>query len=117
MVDKNYPLATYGSPSFATQMGRVDTETHSRQEGRIETMSPENNETFSAGETGEATEDSSTTADVIIGEIPAAEDPSVMVWTARCTDARHDLLDHFETRSEAETAGAQHLASEHSRTT
>ena len=78
-------------------------------------MSPEHSETFSAGETGEAAEDSSAKAEIIIGEIPTEEDPSIMQWTARCTDARHDLLGHFETRSEAEAAGAAHLSSEHSR--
>lgn len=78
-------------------------------------MSPAHNETFSAGESGEAAEDSSEMPEIIVGEIPAAEDPSTLLWTARCSDARHDLLGHFETRPEAEAAGAEHIASEHPR--
>ena len=76
-------------------------------------MDTDQGETLSAGETGEATEASAATAEIIIGEIPAAEDPTTLLWTARCTEATHDLLGHFETRSEAEAAGARHLESEH----
>ncbi len=76
-------------------------------------MTPEQNETFSAGETGEAIEVSSAEAEIVIGEIPAADDPTTMLWTARCTEATHDLLGHFDTRSEAEDAGARHLESHH----
>ena len=76
-------------------------------------MTPEQGETFSAGETGEAAEASSARAEIIIGEIPAAEDPTTLLWTARCTEATHDLLGHFDTRSEAEDAGARHLESHH----
>ena len=76
-------------------------------------MTPEQNETFSAGEAGEAIEVSSAEAEIVIGEIPAADDPTTMLWTARCTEATHDLLGHFDTRSEAEDAGARHLESSH----
>ena len=76
-------------------------------------MTPEQNKTFSAGETGEAIEVSSAEAEIVIGEIPAADDPTTMLWTARCTEATHDLLGRFDTRSEAEDAGASHLESHH----
>lgn len=76
-------------------------------------MTPEQDETFSAGETGEAQGDSSLRPEVIIGEIPKAEDPTTMCWTARCTEAEHDLLGYFDTRSEAEDEGARHMASDH----
>ena len=76
-------------------------------------MTPEQDETFSAGETGEAAESAATGAEIIIGEIPAADDPTTMLWTARCTEATHDLLGRFDTRSEAEDAGARHLESRH----
>jgi hypothetical protein len=76
-------------------------------------MTAEQHETLSAGETGEATETSAVGAEIIIGEIPAAEDPTTLLWTARCTESTHDLLGHFETRSEAEAAGTRHLESHH----
>jgi hypothetical protein len=76
-------------------------------------MTPEQDETFSAGETGEAAEASSEDGEIIIGEIPAAGDPTTLFWTARCTDPTHDLLGHFDTRSEAEDAGERHLKSRH----
>ncbi len=76
-------------------------------------MTPEQDETLSASETGEATEASAAGVEIIIGEIPAADDPTTMLWTARCTEATHDLLGHFDTRSEAEDAGARHLESHH----
>lgn len=76
-------------------------------------MTPERDGTFSAGETGEATDASSIGAEIVIGEIPAAEDPTTMLWTARCTETAHDLLGHFDSRSEAERAGARHLESHH----
>jgi hypothetical protein len=76
-------------------------------------MTAEEDETFLAGETGDATEASSKNAEIIIGEIPAAEDPTTLLWTARCTDPTHDLLGHFATRSEAEDAGDRHLESQH----
>jgi hypothetical protein len=69
----------------------------------------------SAGESGEATEDTKSSAgEIIIGEIPDADDLSVMRWTARCTLDEHDLLGYFDSRSEAEAAGAEHVASAHS---
>lgn len=75
-------------------------------------MTPEHDETFSAGQTGGATE-ASAGVEIVIGEIPASEDPTTLIWTARCTDLTHDLLGHFNTRSEAEDAGARHLESHH----
>jgi hypothetical protein len=51
--------------------------------------------------------------EIIIGEIPDEKDLSVMRWTARCTASEHDLLGHYDTREEAEHAGADHLASLH----
>lgn len=69
----------------------------------------------SAGEAGEASEDSiSSAAEIIIGEIPDADDLSVMRWTARCSIEEHDLLGYFDSRSEAEAAGAEHFESAHS---
>ncbi len=76
-------------------------------------MTEEQDETLSAGETGEATGASAPRAEIIIGEIPAADDPTTMLWTARCTEEDHDLLGHFDTRPEAEDAGARHLESHH----
>jgi hypothetical protein len=76
-------------------------------------MTAEQEETLSAGETGEAADASSPRAEIIIGELPAAEDPSTMLWTARCTEGDHDLLGHFDTRPEAEEAGDRHLESHH----
>ncbi len=52
-------------------------------------------------------------AEVIIGEIPDAEDSTKLLWTARCDDADHDLLGTFETRDQAEAARTTHLQSEH----
>ena len=78
-------------------------------------MTPELGDTFSAGESGDAIEDASAAAEIIIGEIPTAEDPTVMEWTARCTDRDHDLLGHFPSRPEAEAAGASHIESDHHR--
>jgi hypothetical protein len=76
-------------------------------------MTPEQGKTRSAGETGEAKEASSPRAEIIIGEIPSVEDLTTMLWTARCTEATHDLLGHFDTRSQAEEAGAHHLQAHH----
>ena len=78
-------------------------------------MTPEQEDTFSAGETGEAEDAPTDRAEMIIGEIPAADDPTIMLWTARCTDPAHDLLGHFDSRSEAEEAGHRHLESHHHR--
>lgn len=79
-------------------------------------MTQGQDETSSAGETGEATDDSSAGPEIIIGEIPRAEEPTTMCWTARCTEAAHDLLGHFDSRSEAEKAGDRHLEADHQRT-
>jgi hypothetical protein len=72
----------------------------------------------SAGETGAATDAASSSGaiDVIIGEIPAADDPTVLLWTARCSEPDHDLLGTFETRAEAERAGDDHLRVAHAAT-
>ncbi len=76
-------------------------------------MTEEQEKTLSAGETGEAAAASAAGAEIIIGEIPAADDPTTMLWTARCTNADHDLLGHFDTRPEAEDAATRHLESHH----
>ena len=68
---------------------------------------------LSAGEEGEAIDAAPTAIDVIVGEIPAAEDPTSLWWTARCTDPHHDLLGSFQTRGEAEQMRADHLRSAH----
>jgi hypothetical protein len=68
-----------------------------------------------AGETGQAV-DAGVDAglpQVIVGEIPDADDPSQMLWTARCTLPRHGLLGTFAERAEAETAKEQHLLVAH----
>lgn len=77
-----------------------------------ETAETEN--TFSAGEAGAADEGPAPTGtEVVIGEIPAADDPTTMLWTARCDDAAHDLLGHFPSRDAAEKARVEHLEAEH----
>jgi hypothetical protein len=79
-------------------------------------MTSEPDETRSAGEAGEAGEAADACAigaEVIIGEIPAADDPTTLLWTARCTEPDHDLLGHFDTRPEAEGAVARHRESHH----
>lgn len=73
-----------------------------RQMGVSNVMEPRQDETVARAR-----------AEIIIGEIPAAEDPSTMLWTARCTESTHDLLGHFGTRSQAEDAGARHLPLSH----
>lgn len=84
------------------------------QIGGSKAMTPEQKDTFSAGETGRAEEDVPTNrTGIIIGEIPAADDPTVMLWTARCSDPVHDLLGHFDSRAEAKDAGTRHLESSH----
>jgi hypothetical protein len=82
-----------------------------REIGGWKAMTEEQDETL--GRTGEAAETSAVGAEIIIGEIPAAEDPTSMLWTARCTEPDHDLLGHFDTRPEAEDAGGRHLESCH----
>ncbi len=51
--------------------------------------------------------------DVVVGEIPDAEDLSHMLWTTRCD--QHGLLGTFEDRDSAEEVQEQHLV-EHGRT-
>ena len=51
---------------------------------------------------------------VIVGEIPDADDPSHLLWTARCSFPAHGLLGRFEERSGAEAAKQRHLVSAHS---
>ncbi len=77
-------------------------------------------ETRSAGEVGSAENGVSaghTGSEVVIGEIPAADEPTTILWTARCTDPGHDLLGHFRSQADAETAKAQHLELAHGGTT
>ena len=71
--------------------------------------------TFSAGEAGsaDAAPDRSARSEVVVGEIPAAEDPTTMLWTARCSDPEHDLLGHFGSEGEAQKARVDHLESAH----
>jgi hypothetical protein len=52
-------------------------------------------------------------SEVFIGEIPAPEDTTTMLWTVRCSEPSHDLLGHFETREEAESAKDDHLRAAH----
>jgi hypothetical protein len=52
-------------------------------------------------------------AEVFVGEIPAEEDPTNMLWTARCSDKAHGLLGHFTDKEEAERAKVEHLRHEH----
>jgi hypothetical protein len=71
-----------------------------------------------AGETGLAVDVGSAAQDaglaqVIVGELPDAGDPSHLQWTARCSVPRHGLLGTFEKRDEAERAKQQHLLSAH----
>ena len=51
--------------------------------------------------------------EVVVGEIPPAEQPTTMLWTARCSHPEHDLLGHFASREEAEAARTEHLKSAH----
>src|SRR5665213_1453473 len=74
-----------------------------------ETASP------AAGEKGTA-DDSAFDAglgEVIVGEIPDADDLTRMVWTARCTIPAHGLLGTFESPAKAENARRQHLLMMH----
>jgi hypothetical protein len=73
---------------------------------------------LSAGETGEAVDADvpardPDAAEVIIGEIPDAEDLSHMLWTARCTFEGHGLLGTFDSREMAEAAKQDHLVAQH----
>ena len=49
----------------------------------------------------------------IVGEIPNSQDPTPMVWAARCSDPVHGLLGYFATREDAEGAKEEHLRSDH----
>jgi hypothetical protein len=69
--------------------------------------------TVSAGEVGAAEGGAKARREVVIGEIPAADEPTTMLWTARCSEPTHDLLGHFETRDDAEKARAEHLKALH----
>jgi hypothetical protein len=71
--------------------------------------------TVSAGEVGTADggAKANSGSEVVIGEIPAADEPTTMLWTARCSEPSHDLLGHFGTREDAENARAEHLAAAH----
>lgn len=77
----------------------------------------EGDRTLSAGEVGSAEGVGGGPYEVIIGEIPAADEPTKMLWTARCREPSHDLLGHFSSRNDAETARVQHLESAHGGTT
>lgn len=73
---------------------------------------------ISAGEAGRAVDADNSRAsrsgvEVIIGEIPDANDISVMRWTARCSDSEHDLLGYYDSEQEARQAKEEHLASQH----
>lgn len=71
--------------------------------------------TLSAGEFGAADSVAGglTGVEVFVGEIPAEDETTKMLWTARCSDPSHDLLGHFRTRDDAEAARAEHLKSAH----
>jgi hypothetical protein len=71
--------------------------------------------TQSAGEGGAAA-DAASAAEVIVGEIPLADDPTSLVWTVRCSDPGHDLLGQFETHDAAQQMRLDHLKSAHART-
>jgi hypothetical protein len=53
--------------------------------------------------------------DVVICEIPDANDLTHMVWTARCTLPSHGLLGTFVTREMADQAKQKHLLLAHGR--
>jgi hypothetical protein len=83
-----------------------------------ETEDPANDDTFSPGETGEAVEADEAecvagTADVIVGEIPDADELTRMLWTARCTFPAHGRLGTFDVREQAEEAKRRHLLDRH----
>ncbi len=67
--------------------------------------------TASAGESGAATSVPESGFEVVVGEIPDAEDLTRMLWTARCTV--HGLLGTYPDRVIAEAAREQHLVDEH----
>lgn len=71
--------------------------------------------TASAGETGmaaDATESASMHArgaEVVVGEIPDAQDLTRMLWTVRCTFSPHGLLGTYPDHETAEAAKEEHL--------
>jgi hypothetical protein len=69
--------------------------------------------TVSAGEGGTADDSGDAGPEVVIGEIPAADEPTVMLWTARCSHPDHGLLGHFRTRADAEKVRTEHIESAH----
>jgi hypothetical protein len=72
---------------------------------------------ISAGEGGAATDvgsaDPGPNAEVVIGKIPDPHDLTVLLWTARCSDPRHDLLGHFDSEQAACQAKQSHIALQH----
>jgi hypothetical protein len=84
---------------------------HSERDDDLQTATEEG--TVSAGETGSAPEVRLSNAEVIIGEIPDAHEPTRLLWTARCSDSDHDLLGQFGTREEAIRAKDEHLSIAH----
>jgi hypothetical protein len=74
----------------------------------------------SAGEVGQAVDAYSPATDagqaeVVVGEIPDADDLTRMLWTARCTFPPHGILGSFESRELAERAKTSHLLVKHGR--
>src|ERR1035441_330621 len=51
--------------------------------------------------------------EIIVGEIPDADDLTRWLWTARCTVPTHGLLGTFATREAAESAKQRHLLVAH----
>jgi hypothetical protein len=82
-------------------------------------VSGSGNATASAGETGSAADAVGSRdagraeAEVIVGEIPDAEDLTRMLWTARCTVSNHGLLGTYPDRETAEAAKQAHLVDAH----
>jgi hypothetical protein len=71
-------------------------------------------DTISAGETGEAVAIGDAAQDagleeVIVGEIPDASDITRLRWTARCANPAHGLLGTFDCQEQAEQAKEHHL--------
>jgi hypothetical protein len=74
----------------------------------------------SAGEVGQAADANGPASDagqaeVVVGEIPDADDLTRLVWTARCTFPPHGALGSFESRELAEQAKTSHLLIKHGR--
>jgi hypothetical protein len=80
----------------------------------------ESDDPVSAGELGKAVDANGPASDagqaeVVIGEIPDADDPTQLVWTARCTFPPHGQLGSFDTQELAERAKSSHLLVKHGR--